>query len=147
MAETADDTDIGYNTIFAKKTGANAYTDLAEVVDISPPELSRDSVQFTHMKSPDGHHEFKPGLSDAGEVTITYNLIPGEADDDVIADHLASRSVDDWRITFPNEAKLAFRGFATNHGRATPMGDKMTGSATFKVTGKPVLTPAPAQGA
>lgn len=145
MSETVDDTDIGFMTILAKKTGPNAYTELAEVTEISLPELSRDSVDFTHMKSPDAYREFKPGLSDAGDGSVTYNLVPGMADDAVIATHLATRKVDDWRITFPNGATFDFRGFATKHGRATPLADKMTGSATFKVSGKPVLTPAPVQ--
>jgi hypothetical protein len=63
-------------------------------------------------------------------------------DDAVIAAHLASNAVESWRIVFPNGAKLDFNGFATAHGRAAPMDDKMTGSATFKVSGKPALTPA-----
>lgn len=143
MAETAADTDIGYGTTFAKKTGANAYTVLAEVVEFNPPETTRDAVEFTHMTSPERWREFKPGLKDAGETTLVYNLIPGEADDDVIADHLATNGVDEWRVTYPNGAKLDVKGFATSHQHATPLDDKMTGSATFKISGKPVLTPAP----
>ena len=141
MAETVAATDIGFATTFGKVVG-NVYTPLAEVTELSPPELSRDSVDFTHFGSPDRHREFKPGLSDAGEVALTYNLVPGLADDATIATHVATNAVEAWRIVFPNGAKLDFNGFATRHGRATPMDDKMTGSATFKVSGKPVLTPA-----
>jgi len=141
MAATVAATDIGFLTLFGKVV-ANAFTPLAEVTDLSPPELSRDSKEFTHFGSPDGFREFKPGLSDAGEVSLTYNLVPGLADDGVIAAHLAAKSVEAWRITFPNGAKLDINAFATKHGRATPMEDKMTGSATFKVSGKPTLTPA-----
>ena len=69
-------------------------------------------------------------------------FIPGAADDKVISDHVATGQVEAWRITFPNGATLDFSGFATKHSRATPMADKMTGSATFKVSGKPLMTPA-----
>lgn len=141
MAATHEDTDIGFATMFGKGTGAG-WQAFAEVTELNPPELSRDSVDFTHHGSPDRHREFKPGLSDAGEVSITYNLVPGLLDDAVIATYLASNSVELWEIRFPNGAVLAYNGFATAHGRATPMDDKMTGSATFKVSGKPVLTPA-----
>ena len=141
MTATAPATDIGFATTFGKVAGGD-YTAFAEVTELTAPELSRDSVDFTHFGSPDRHREFKPGLSDAGEVAITYNLIPGLADDAVIAAHLATNAVEPWRIVFPNGAKLDFNGFATRHGRATPMDDKMTGSATFKVSGKPILTPA-----
>ncbi|MDB5733222.1 MAG: hypothetical protein JWQ03_3117 [Variovorax sp.] len=143
MAETADDTDIGYGMLLKKETAPGVYgTTLAEVTELNPPEFSRDSVQFTHMSSPDRHHEYKPGMTDAGEVSIVYNLIPGEADDEVIATHFATHSVENWRVEFANGATLDFRGFATSHGRAAPLEDRMTGSATFKVSGKPVLVPA-----
>ncbi len=141
MAATNAATDIGFATTFGKVVG-NVYTALAEVTELTPPELSRDSVDFTHMGSPDRHREFKPGLSDAGEVSLTYNLVPGLADDAAIATHLATNDVEQWRIVFPNGAQLNMSAFATRHARATPMDDKMTGSATFKVSGKPVLTPA-----
>lgn len=141
MAATAAATDIGFLTTFGKVV-ATVMTALAEVTDISPPEWARDTVDFTHFGSPDKHREWKPGLSDGGELTLTYNLVPGLADDLVIATHVAGGTVDDWRILYPNGAKFDFKGFATRHGRATPMDDKMTGSVTFKVSGKPVLTPA-----
>lgn len=141
MAETVAATDIGALTTFGKVVGS-AFTALAEVTELTLPETSRDSVDFTHFGSPDLHREFKPGWSDAGEAALTYNLVPGLADDAVIAAHIATRAVETWRINFPNGAKLDFKGFATRHGRATPLDDKMTGSATFKVSGKPVLTPA-----
>jgi predicted secreted protein len=142
MAATADETDIGFGITFARKTSTNTYQVLAEVVEFNPPETTRDAVDFTHHGSPERWREFKPGLKDAGETTLVYNLIPGEADDDVIADHFASNAVDDWRVTYPNGATLDIRGFATSHSHATPLDDKMTGSATFKISGKPVLTAA-----
>ncbi len=141
MAATAAATDIGFLTVFGKMV-ANVFTPLAEVTELNLPELTRDSKEFTHFGSPDGYREFKPGLSDPGEVSFTYNLIPGLADDAVISAHLATKAVEPWRIQFPNGAKLDINAFATKHGRATPMEDKMTGSATMKVSGKPVLTPA-----
>jgi hypothetical protein len=141
MAETVAATDIGFATTFGKLVGT-VFTPFAELTEMTPPGISRDSVDFTHFGSPDFFREFKPGLSDGGEMPITYNLVPGLLDDAVIATHLNARTVETWRIVFPNGAKFDFKGFATAHERATPMDDKMTGSATFKVTGKPVLTPA-----
>lgn len=141
MAATNAATDIGFMTQFGKVVGA-VFTPFAEITDFTPPGTSRDSVDFTHFGSPDYFREFKPGIADGGEASVTYNLVPGLLDDAAIAAHFDTRAVDTWRIVFPNGAKLEFRGFATAHERATPMDDKMTGSATFKVSGKPVMTPA-----
>jgi len=139
MADTVAATDIGALTTFGKVTGST-YTPFAELTELTLPKTSRDSIDYTHFGSPDLHREFKPGWSDAGEAAITYNLVPGLFDDAVIAAHLATRSVDTWRVVFPNGAKLEFKGFSTEHERAVPLDDKMTGSSTFKVSGKPVLT-------
>jgi len=146
MAVTSPETDVGFGIILQKRTtpSADTFVTLAEVVEFTPPEFTRDGVDFTHMASPEGWREFKPSkLKDAGEAQLVYNLIPGEADDDVIADQFAYNGLDSWRITYPNGAKLEFLGFVTSHQHATPMDDKMTGSATFKLSGKPIITPAP----
>ena len=142
MAETAADTDIGHGTLFKKKTGANSYVTLAEVVEFEPPEMSRDAVEFTHMSSPERWREYKPGMREPGETTLTYNLIPGEADDDTVAESFATDDVEEWEVEWPNGATMAIKGFFTSHGRATPIGERMTGAATFKLSGKPVVTPA-----
>lgn len=143
MAVTADDTDIGHGMLFAKKTAVDTWTTLAEVTEITLPEYSRDSVEFTHYSSPDRMREYKPGLIDPGELGIVYNLILGEADDEAVTDHIESASVDEWRVTFPNGATMTLKAFATSHSRAAPLEDRMTGGATFKVSGKPVIAQAP----
>jgi len=142
MAATADDTDIGHLTKFKKKTGESTFTTLAEVVEFDPPETTRDAVEFTHMSSVDRWREYKPGLREPGEATLTYNLIPGEADDDTVAESFDTDVVEEWVIEYPNGATVALKGFFTSHKHATPIDDRMTGAATFKVSGKPVVTPA-----
>jgi hypothetical protein len=94
------------------------------------------------MSSVERWREFKPGLRDPGEITLTYNLIPGEADDDTIGDSFATDVVEQWQVAYPNGATLVVKGFFTSHSHATPLDDRMTGAATFKISGKPVLTPA-----
>jgi hypothetical protein len=142
MPATAAATDIGFATILAKKTGPTTYAPIVEMTDFGFPEYSRDSVDYTHFGSPDRFREHKPGLADAGDLTFSYALIPGVADDATVAASFASLTVEEWRVTFPNGATFDVKGFATKHSRAVPMDDKMVGSATFKVSGKPVLTPA-----
>lgn len=137
MAATADDTDIGHGILFKKKTGPTTFVTLAELVEFNPPEMSRDAVEYTHMSSPERWREYKPGLRDAGEIPITYNLIPGEADDDTVAESFANNGVEEWEVEYPNGAVLPIKGFFTSHSGATPIEDRMTGAATFKISGKP----------
>lgn len=142
MAETADGVDIGYGTLFKKKTAPDTYITLAEVVEFEPPETTIDAVETTHHTSPERWREYIPGMKDAGETTLTYNLIPGEADDDTVNDEIEAGGKSEWQIEYPNGATLDIKGFFTSHSRATPLEDRMTGAATFKISGKPVFTAA-----
>lgn len=140
MAETSDLVDIGYGTLFKKKTGASTYVTLAEVVEFEPPETTIDSVETSHMTSPERWREYIPGMKDAGETTLTYNLIPGAADDETVNETIENGGRSEWQIEYPNGATLDIKGFFTSHKRATPLEDRMTGAATFKISGKPVFT-------
>lgn len=142
MTATAADTGFGAAFQYEATHASGTFTDFAEVVEINPPEITRETVDATHMASPDGYREFIGAMRDGGEAEIVYNLIPGNAADDILDTHANSDIVRNYRIEFPSGAYLAFTALCTAHPRAIPMDDKMTGSATFKVSGKPVMTDA-----
>lgn len=133
---------IGYNTLF--QTGNDAspqtFTTLAEVTGITPPSIARDTVDATHMQSPDKWREFVMGLKDGGEVSVEMNYtkanmaaVMAEFDSDVIKDR---------RIVFPDGSVWDFAAGCTGFEPEAPVDDKIVASATFKVSGKPVFTAA-----
>lgn len=130
---------IGYGA-WMKRGGVTAinFADLGvEVTSITPPGVTRDAPDASHMTSPDQYREFIAGMMDAGEVEIEYNFVP-ETTDPMITAIEAGKVFyqighDDWPITFQ------FQAICTAVTRAVPLDDKMTGSATFKVSGKPTL--------
>lgn len=121
-------------------TGTYAY--VAEVTSITPPSLSRDTVDATHLESPDGAKEYIAGLIDTGEASISINYAPS-ASDVLMASFNAPK--DNFRILFPGGAvALNFAGIVTGYeiGELTPDG-KMTATFTVKPTGKPTITTVP----
>jgi hypothetical protein len=126
---------IGYNTDFAIYNGS-AYVEVAEVTSITWPGYARDAVEATHLNSDDQFREYVPGLMDAGEVTIEMNFIPSVSD--VIIAALTSASIGQFKITAQGGANVVFRAIVTAYQPQSPVDDRMTASATFKVTGKPV---------
>ena len=70
---------IGYGTLFQTGNGAvpEVFTTLAEVTNITPPKMSRDTVDATHEESPGAWREFIAGLKDGGDVSLDLNFIPG----------------------------------------------------------------------
>lgn len=130
---------IGHGTSFALATlGApSVYTALGEVTSITPPPIKRDIIDVTHMESPEGWREFIGGLKDGGECSLDLNFVPGSATDDTLVAMQVEVSPRNVEITFPNGASWKFAAFCTGYTPTAPVDDKMTATATFKVTGKP----------
>lgn len=127
--------DIGWDAVFGIEGGTpGTYVAVAEVTAITPPGMTRDAVEVTHLKSSNRYKEFIPGLKDGGEASITLNYDPSATDALVTA---FEAEAGNYQITFPDGIRMQFAGFFTAYtiGELTPNG-QMTASATMKVTGK-----------
>jgi predicted secreted protein len=148
---------IGFGTLFQMldvDASPDSWVTVAEVVSITPPALARDTVEATHSESPEKWREFIPGLKDAGEMTVELNFIPGG---DAMQRFLRSFNTDEpdqCRIVFPDGGVdespptatiWAFVAFLTGVEPEASMEDKMSVSATFKLTGKPDFVTVPAE--
>ena len=138
---------IGYGSVFSvldNTLSPPAYVALAEVTAITPPQMSRDTVDATHNASTGGWREFIPGLKDAGDVTVEMNFIPGNATGDLLMGSFNSDTALSCKIAFPDSpvTEWLFTAICTGFAPTQPIDDKMTASATFKLTGKPAFIPA-----
>jgi len=129
---------LGYNSTFGiEGSTPGTYVALAEVTAITPPGMTRDAVEVTHMTSPNEWKQFIAGLKDAGEARLTLNFVPSSTDALLTAFNAKAGK---YQITFPNGVMLRFDGFFTAY---TPPelvpGDRMQASATIKATGEPTL--------
>src|SRR4051812_43149794 len=66
----------GHSTKFAFGNGAtlatsSTWTEIAQILEISPPEVEADDVETSNMASTDQFKTFDPGWADAGEVEIS----------------------------------------------------------------------------
>jgi len=129
---------IGHGALFGiEGVTPGTYVTVAEVVSITPPGMSRDSVEATHLTSPGKWKEFIAGLKDAGEASFTLNFVPS-ATDAVFAAFNADSGK--YQITMPGGVMMRFDGFFTGYTPpALAPGDKMEASATIKVNGAPTL--------
>jgi predicted secreted protein len=126
--------DIGYDSEFAiESTTPGTYTKVAEVVAITPPGMSRDAVEVTHLESAERWKQYIAGLKDGGEASITLNFV-ASATDALLAAFNAETG--GYQITFPNGIRMQFDGFCTayNPPELTP-GGVMQSTATFKCSG------------
>ncbi|HVK21369.1 MAG TPA: phage tail tube protein [Actinokineospora sp.] len=118
------------------------FTAIANIADLSSPELSRDTIEVTSHDSPDQYREYKGSLKDAGEVTATLNYDPG--DHDVLIGDLDDDDPRDYRMVWPDDiGSWAFAAIMTKFVVKAPTDDKLSADVTFKVTGKPAVTTGP----
>ncbi len=132
----------GYGT-WMKRGGATAtgFADLGvEITNIGVPGVSREAPDASHMSSPDQYREYIAGMMDAGEVEVEYNFVPALTDPMIAAVEAGKVFYqighDDWPVTFQ------FQAIASAPARSVPLDDKMVGSASFKISGKPELVAA-----
>lgn len=130
---------IGHGSSFlmGDSNSPGTWTEIAEITSITPPSVSRDVIDATNSDSPDRWREHIPGLLDGGEVTIEGNFIPGGAGDVALIVAQTDTFARAYRIIFPNAVVWDFQAFCTAYEPEAPFDDKMTFSATFKVSGKP----------
>lgn len=135
----ATEASIGYGTKFrlASPEAPAVFTALAEITSVSPPPMTRDIIDATHMESPDRWREFIAGLKDGGEISLDLNFVPGGATDARLRDAQTELEPSPVEIEFPNGSVWGFNAFCTGYEPESPVDDKMTATATFKVTGAP----------
>jgi Lambda phage tail tube protein, TTP len=139
----ASNASAGYGTRFGiEGTTPGTYVYVAEVVSLTPPSWTRDTIEVTHLESPDKTKEYIGSLIDAGEATITVNYIPAVSDA-LLASFTAE--TDKFRILLPGgDIALDFAGIVTGYEIGDLVGDdKMSATFTVKATGKPAFVAVP----
>ena len=128
---------IGHGSQFQRGNGATpeSFSPLAQVTNIGPPTLSRDTQDATHMQSPQRWREFTSGLRDGGEASIELDYNRGQATDLALLADFNSDASRNYRIVFPDGSNWTFNAFITSYDADVPLDGKMTASATFKVNG------------
>ncbi len=115
-------------------------TEISEVMAVTPPSPSVETIDTTHHGSSGGVREFIAGLIDTGEGSIRINWNPGSASDTLLAAAVASRAVKAWKINVPaSTGTVDFTGNCIVTGYEyddVVIDDKMTAVLSFKVSGQ-----------
>lgn len=121
--------EIGTGTSISFSTGF-----FAEILDVTPPGASRESVQSSHMGTTAAHTFLPTDLVDWGELVVEMAFAPGTTPP---ITSVSEQIV----ITFPDSAASTwtFNGFMTGFEPAVPLEDRMTATATIKITGAVVV--------
>jgi len=130
--------DIGYGTLLEVRSGestSDAYVEIAEVTDLTPPSDSVDEVETTHMQSPDGAKEFTPGLTDSGSMSVTINYVPGSETDEFILAWKASKEKRQTKITYVSGRTQEITTWVKTYNQAVPVQGVMSATLELRCTG------------
>ena len=135
----------GYGVIFQVSTDDSTFNSVGEVTDITPPSISKDTIETTHHNS-GGIRTYVGGLVDFGEMSVTVNLDP-DKDDASNKKHIALRDLaetpnDDpvanttkFKIIYSDSSADVFRGVVTSFETSAPIDGVLSATITIKVTG------------
>ena len=116
--------------------------ELAEVREVTFPQIEVDEHEVTHLKSADKFKEFIPGLKDGGEFTATLNYSFGSATDLLLV-AASGDTVRKVRIIIPDDTgtgtadgNWTFSAFVKRYAPDTMEPNApMTATAVFRVAG------------
>jgi predicted secreted protein len=126
---------------FGAKVNWNSH-DIAEVISISGPGESVDSLDVTSHDSANEFKEFIAGLRDGGEVSFEANFKSSDSDGQIAlhTDFQAGTSRT-CQITLPDSlGNISGTAICTRYEFSFPVDGPARISGTIKYTGKPTLT-------
>lgn len=131
---------IGFGATLERSSDATSggvFSSVGDVFSITPPNLTREVVDVTHMASTERWREFIGGLKDAGEMTAEINMDPSDAASDAFLSDLNTDTAGYYKLTWFDADEWGFAAFVTGIAPENPLDDKVTVEVTFRLTGKP----------
>ena len=119
---------------------------VAQIVSVTGPALSLDTVDVTAHDSPDAWEEHAPTILRTGEVKLELNYDPAEVTHDA-TDGLPmvqeAKQLTGFELVFPIPAiggtTWEFGAYVTGFEPGAPHEGKLSATASMKVTGEPTL--------
>jgi predicted secreted protein len=124
---------------------AEVFATVAEVLDISGPTMTRETIDVSSHDSAGGYREFIAGWRDGGEVSVTANWIPVSATQDDTTGILSKFLDDDlhnYQILVPDGSEgsgktlIELSGIVTNFGVSLNLNEQAKVDFTIKISGE-----------
>lgn len=112
---------------------------LAEIVSLTGPGMTRETIKVTNLDSEGGFHEFITSFRDAGTVTLNMNFT--RATYDVVFSHFLSDTLVNYEIVLPDSetTTIEFAGLVTECPISVAAEDRITADVTIKISGEPTI--------
>lgn len=130
----------GKGTLFRKwDASVPGWTNISEVISVSGPNKSRETIDVTSLDSTGGYREFVGSFRDGG--TVSLAMIFRRDTYDIMNDDFESDTVQSYEIILPDAeiTTIEFDGLVTEVPLEIVADDAIKANVTIKVTSKPVV--------
>lgn len=135
-----------FGTLLKIGDGASpeVFTTIAEVKDITGPELSVDTEDVTSHGSTGGWEEVIPTILRSGSVNFDLNFVPTNATHSYTAGLLhdmVNKTLRNFQLVLPDTGATtwAFSAYVTKFPPAMPVKGALKASVSLKISGQPTL--------
>lgn len=122
--------------------GTEVFTLIPEIYSLNGPNETNKQVDVTSFDA--DAREFIGGLPDGGEIQIEANFIPGNAQHQGLHSDFTARTARNFELHLTDDdttpTKIAFTALVLNYGLKAGIDDRVTLSATLKLSGAPSYT-------
>lgn len=122
--------------------GGVNYTSIAELKDVSGPQLSADTVPVTNHASPGAFEELIPTILHQGQITFSINYVPTGATHNAatgLVYLLKNKLKRSFKVIFPDTTAWISSGYVTGFQPTEPVAGALTAAITIRPTGLPTL--------
>lgn len=121
-----------------------AFTTIAEVMDISGPSLAQGTVEVTSQAATARYREFIATLKDGGEISFDINYITTDGTHDPttgLLNDFEDGTLRNFQLVFPDTGSTTWTipSIVTGFEPSAPVDGALTASVTLKVSGQPTL--------
>ena len=111
---------------------------IAQIQDVTGPQLSTDTDEITNHSSPDGVEEFAVTVKRTGEVTFPIVFNPGDSTHADLVDAWSTRSKDAYELRTPDGGYgWDFDAYVTGVSQTYPVGGHLGCDVTLRPAGAP----------
>ena len=113
---------------------------IAQVQDISGPELSTDTDEITNHSSSNATEEFLVTIKRVGEITFPLVFNSALASHDAFFAAWEDRSLDDYVMTYPDNSSWEFTAYVTGFSMSAPVDGHLSADVTLRMSTAPTFT-------
>ena len=127
-----------HGTLMSRAPAAtpSTFTTIAELQDITPPELSRNEFDATTQNI--NIDTYVLGVMRRGQMSLTLNFLPTNGTHDHLTGlqyALINNSIDGYKITFPDSTVWVMSGQVQGIKPKAPVDGKLSADVTFRFSG------------